>query len=150
MTARPPILDLVIQDGISSLVEREELEALYGFAECSSSDGTYFFSENPSDIRFALSICKRCPVKSHCLDEAIKQDLDGIWGGTTYAERINPTSQRLNLEMSRDDARIELKKLVNGEVRRLADFYQVNERTIHRWRSRILENAAARELLVAK
>jgi hypothetical protein len=150
MTSRPLILDLVIQDAISSLVQSGTLETILDSAACSSSDGDYFFSENPIDIEFALSICKSCPVKSNCLDEAINQKLDGIWGGTTYAERQIHVSQKKTPEISMDDARLELKRLVKGEVRGLAEVYQVDERTIHRWRSKILGNEAARELLVSK
>ena len=37
----------------------------------------------------AKEICGRCPVKSECLESAIKYDEeDGIWGGMTRKERL--------------------------------------------------------------
>jgi WhiB family transcriptional regulator, redox-sensing transcriptional regulator len=37
----------------------------------------------------ALWICAGCPVRQQCLDFAVRTgEADGIWGGTTAAERI--------------------------------------------------------------
>lgn len=35
----------------------------------------------------ARATCARCPVTEVCRDYAIKVEAEGIWGGTTYAER---------------------------------------------------------------
>ncbi|MFJ2374574.1 WhiB family transcriptional regulator [Streptomyces sp. NPDC087769] len=36
----------------------------------------------------AKAVCLGCPVKKQCLDWAMKADpVEGIWGGTTEAER---------------------------------------------------------------
>ncbi len=35
----------------------------------------------------AKKICKECPVRLDCLAEAMKQDTDGVFGGTTRDER---------------------------------------------------------------
>lgn len=150
MTSRPLIVDLIIQNELSSLVDPAMVESFYGLSACSFLDGNYFFSEHPSEIQFARKICARCNVKSRCLEEAIEQDLEGIWGGRTHLERQNIASRRPNIEITKDEARAELRKLVNSEVRGLADSYQVNERTIHRWRARILESDDARALLGTK
>jgi WhiB family redox-sensing transcriptional regulator len=60
-------------------------------------DVSHLFFAPPSpesrDVRakretMAKSICARCPVKSPCLAYALRVDeLLGIWGGTTEAER---------------------------------------------------------------
>lgn len=36
----------------------------------------------------ARSVCKGCPVLGSCLSEALSRtEIDGVWGGTTSAER---------------------------------------------------------------
>lgn len=42
---------------------------------------------NSRGIDEAKAICRRCPVKVLCLDEAIRRNEHGIWGGTTEEER---------------------------------------------------------------
>jgi len=32
-------------------------------------------------------VCRTCPVRLECLDEALTHDYSGVWGGTTEAER---------------------------------------------------------------
>lgn len=41
------------------------------------------------EARLALRVCADCPVKELCLKEALAQgsSCEGIWGGTTHAER---------------------------------------------------------------
>lgn len=41
------------------------------------------------EARLALRVCADCPVKDLCLKEALAQgpSCEGIWGGTTHAER---------------------------------------------------------------
>ena len=38
-------------------------------------------------IEQAKTICQKCPIKAECLQEAMSEDLYGIWGGTTESER---------------------------------------------------------------
>lgn len=40
-----------------------------------------------NNIYAAKMICEKCPIKSACLQEAMNEDLYGIWGGTTELER---------------------------------------------------------------
>lgn len=44
---------------------------------------------NTPELRLALRVCADCPVKDLCLKEALAQgpSCEGIWGGTTHAER---------------------------------------------------------------
>ncbi len=44
--------------------------------------------ENDPKIEKAKKICRRCPVRSQCLQEALENDwVQGVWGGTTDNER---------------------------------------------------------------
>lgn len=40
-------------------------------------------------VDYAKSICQTCPIKRECLAEGLKEEnlTNGIWGGTTPAER---------------------------------------------------------------
>jgi WhiB family redox-sensing transcriptional regulator len=45
--------------------------------------------------RQAKNICNQCPVKTQCLDYALKQDIRyGIWGGYDQYERGHLTGKR--------------------------------------------------------
>jgi len=41
----------------------------------------------PAAVDYAKAHCRRCPVLGPCLAYALLNDADGIWGGTTAAER---------------------------------------------------------------
>lgn len=57
-------------------------------ALCAGADTELFFSDNPTDIAAAKSICSVCPVRSQCLRYALERpQLDGVWGGATRVER---------------------------------------------------------------
>ena len=59
-------------------------------AACRDIDTSWFFpdSEVNADVAPALAVCASCPVREECLEFALttRQD-DGVWGGTTEAER---------------------------------------------------------------
>lgn len=57
-------------------------------ALCAESDPSIFLGGVENSHKLAISTCNRCPVKTDCLDFALKNGEDnGIWGGTTPAER---------------------------------------------------------------
>ena len=59
-------------------------------AACAGEDTDLFFPDdkrNKGVIAIAKSFCSDCPIKSDCLDHAIKNEEQGIWGGTTDDER---------------------------------------------------------------
>ena len=60
-------------------------------AACQGIDTELFFEDIPdarSYKRFVLKVCLECPVKTECLNYAVKYNLDGVWGGTSKRERI--------------------------------------------------------------
>lgn len=67
-------------------------------ARCATvSDRGIFFDETrPSLVRSAKKICSACPVKTPCLDHAIKNKEVGVWGETTTNQRTKMVrSQRV-------------------------------------------------------
>jgi WhiB family redox-sensing transcriptional regulator len=58
-------------------------------ALCTSApDPDLFFPAGPEDLEPARRVCRTCPVAGACLAEALgRAEIDGVWGGTTSAER---------------------------------------------------------------
>ena len=65
-------------------------------AACHGAEAALFFSPQLVELkearlrreRAAKDICRRCPVRERCLDEALRRrESYGIWGGCTEQER---------------------------------------------------------------
>lgn len=59
-------------------------------ANCKNLCTNEFFptAKEINKIKAAKAICRACSVRKECLQEAIENNLDGIYGGTTLPERI--------------------------------------------------------------
>jgi WhiB family redox-sensing transcriptional regulator len=60
------------------------------FGLCRKVEGINFFPESrdgPRAADAAKKICGACFVRAQCLDEALRYDEHGVWGGTTEKER---------------------------------------------------------------
>ena len=58
-----------------------------------------------AEIRAALSVCQRCPVRDPCLETALNHRVEadvGIWGGTTPSQRRQIRRDRLQPEALRN------------------------------------------------
>ena len=56
-------------------------------AVCASADPEEWFPEKGAKSVRAKSICQTCPVIDECLQYALDNRLDGIWGGTSTRQR---------------------------------------------------------------
>jgi hypothetical protein len=61
-------------------------------ANCKDTDPELFFSDEEnrykkSTVKLVKEICNSCEIKSECLQQAIANDMRGIWGGMTEVER---------------------------------------------------------------
>jgi WhiB family redox-sensing transcriptional regulator len=73
--------------------DAELLKHLAINANCSDQDPELFFE--PEDSRNMVKallpmlkkLCDGCVVKDKCLDYALRNDVEGVWGGTSHAER---------------------------------------------------------------
>lgn len=56
---------------------------------CRYADPRLFFPayDAPSSTAEPKAICARCPVQGECLEWAINHDEEGVWGGTSEADR---------------------------------------------------------------
>jgi WhiB family redox-sensing transcriptional regulator len=59
-------------------------------AACTEEDTDLFFPEGKDiqgKIALAKAICASCPIAVQCLNMALAEDAEGVWGGTTTDER---------------------------------------------------------------
>jgi WhiB family redox-sensing transcriptional regulator len=61
-------------------------------AACRDTNTELFFpvgKSGPARVQtaHAKAVCAPCPVKTECLEEALENGLEGVWGGTTDDER---------------------------------------------------------------
>lgn len=65
---------------------REEV----GEVTCQNYPDAYFpdQGENGAVFQWAKESCFECPIQRQCLDYAIQANEIGIWGGSSYVERI--------------------------------------------------------------
>jgi WhiB family redox-sensing transcriptional regulator len=49
--------------------------------------GDMFFVPKGGSTRQAKIVCGRCPVRAECLQYALDNPVEGVWGGTSAQER---------------------------------------------------------------
>lgn len=150
MTQRPAILDLVVEDKLDLL--RDTVASFPNFEDpaCHGEDPELFDPKDAKQESAAKAVCSGCPEIKKCFAFALENGEIGVWGGTTYEERqvIAAGSQALTSSalISREDAVSQLRKIMHGDIQSLAKEYQVDRRTIHRWRHLIEANEVAYQL----
>ena len=148
MTARPLVMTLILEDSLAQLANKLSSALELSGGNCQPEDSDLFFSEVPREVASAKGICATCPIKKQCLQVALESGEFGVWGGTTYAER-EPTIAQLGISdlPSLAEAETELRKIMFAEASELATNYQVERRTVQRWRKTIRSNEYVAELI---
>ena len=83
---------------------RSGLGDWWSLAACRAADPELFFpvsgvGHGASEVSRAKAICARCAIRQRCLDYAVAtRQHDGIWGGTSEAERRQIVARRRKLE----------------------------------------------------
>lgn len=69
-------------------------------AACKDLSADVFFplNYNSSSLEQAKQICSSCPVKVQCFQDAISNNVYGIWAGTTEYQRRNIVNNYYNGE----------------------------------------------------
>jgi WhiB family redox-sensing transcriptional regulator len=63
--------------------------------------------EERKAFRFAVDICKSCPVRDECLKYSLHYEREGIWGGRTQRER-EALRRQLRIDLVRVPSRAHL------------------------------------------
>ncbi len=62
---------------------------------CRNEPPSRFFPSDGVGVDAARQLCATCPVKSACLEYALRNKIDhGVWGGTSERERRRILRQR--------------------------------------------------------
>lgn len=60
---------------------------LDGSQLCAQADPELWFSDFYHEQQKAIAICQHCPLQEPCLQYAIENKVDGIWGGMRESSR---------------------------------------------------------------
>ncbi len=67
-------------------------------AACHGTQNPAFYSDDATEqAKAAREVCSSCPVRRSCLASALLHDEQGVWGGTTEADRERITSKLAGL-----------------------------------------------------
>lgn len=103
MWVRRPAGESVHLPGLPSGTELEELEG----ALCAEVGPwlELWFPEPGESPEPAKAICRRCPVRTECLDQALRNGKQhGVWGGLSENERKVLRRQRRNQQQQPEAA----------------------------------------------
>ena len=125
-------------------MESKKIPDVFNQAACRGVNPDTFQSEHPSRIAAAKRVCASCLILSDCLNWAVENLEEGVWGGTPSRERQSLSVAESILDVDelaeRRAARSRLEEDI--AIRTLAEEFQVTERTIHRWKAQIQKEAS--------
>jgi WhiB family redox-sensing transcriptional regulator len=135
MTKRPAIINLAIQGKLELLDRDLGTPAFFSDANCKDADPTLFFAESNSKIAQAKEVCASCPIQQMCLDWAMQNAEDGVYGSTTPRERKKLRKGADIIDINEIRLMKEQRELIlNSALDTAIAYFHVNERTIYRWR----------------
>jgi WhiB family transcriptional regulator, redox-sensing transcriptional regulator len=138
VTSRPEILELLYQGRLDQVVVN--LPDLFWALEgnCVGLDPEVFFPRSREQVGVAKEICDTCPVSDACLQAALQGRESGIWGGTTESERFEAFGIRPRETLIQQaEASAVLKEVLTADANYLSQKYQVECRTVFRWKQRV-------------
>jgi hypothetical protein len=145
LTRRPKVLEL-LRRGTLDLEKRigDDLSwAVQG--RCVGKDPELFFGSSASQVSAAKAICSDCPVRRSCLEFAVSGNETGVWGGTTESERLQAFDVRpRELRVTHTEVADFLTEFLNWDLASLSRKYEVDSRTVLRWRKEIKEGELAK------
>lgn len=99
------------------------MSEIYSEGRClSSGKSELFFSESPTDLAAAQSLCGECEVRIRCLEYALENAVEwGVWGGvifwdgqTFYRKRGRGRPKRSDLNLPLEASIEELQQQVRS------------------------------------
>lgn len=139
MTKRPEIVRFASKNSLEVLTDFVDLPKWKGDEACMIvEDLDFFFSEFPLDIALAKDICIECPMMVACRDYAMKHENNGVWGGLSAKERFALRGNREAYETHEIAQLIKEKDFIlHRPADLVAEVYEVDPRTVARWRNTI-------------
>ena len=138
MTKQPTLISWARKGDLSILDLIVSLPEFFREADCSADTADLFFAEDLGSIAKAKQVCASCPILSQCASWALQNEVDGIYGGMTTGEReaLQKHRKMVSLEAVREMQ--EQRSIIMLEpLRVVADKFDIDERTVSRWRNLI-------------
>ena len=147
MTSRPQVLEIVFSNSFETLIKEIPSMSWTMSAACASEDPDLFFTEEPDQVNRALAICNSCPMRELCLSAALYFEEAGIWGGTTEHQRASMSCKASNYrDLTEKEAASQLREIMHSPAEFVARKFDVQQRTVWRWRDGIKKNPQALRL----
>lgn len=72
---------------------------------CRTNAAELWFAESPSDVEFAKTLCRECPVQALCLSGALeRREPWGVWGGELFLQGVVIPRKRPRGRPRKDEA----------------------------------------------
>jgi hypothetical protein len=131
---RPAVIDLAVK-GLLAQFKAIPAQLDLARAVCVNTDSEIFFSEEPSEIALAKSICGECPIATQCAEWAAKNAEYGVFGGLTPEERRQKFGLTIiEIELGADEIQLQENFILSEPATKVAEFFGVDSRTVKRWR----------------
>ena len=139
MTKRPEIVKFASKNNLAVLNDFVNTPKWNGTEACLIvEDLDFFFSEFPLDIALAKDICAECPMIEACRAYAMKHENNGVWGGLSADDRFKLRGNKEAVETHEIAELIREKDFILLKSADLvAETYEVDTRTVARWRGTI-------------
>jgi predicted RecB family nuclease len=135
MTKRPEVVQLAIQGRLEELERDLGTPDFFADSKCKDVDPTLFFAESNSKVAQAKDVCAACPIRQKCLDWAIENAEEGIYGAMTPRERKKLRAGADIIDINEIRLMKEQRDLIlNSALDKAIAYFRVNARTIYRWR----------------
>ena len=138
MTKRPEIVRFASKNSLDVLTDFVDLPQVTGQEACLETEPDLFFSDFALDIALAKDICAECPLIEACRAYAVKHENAGVWGGLSASERFILRGNKEAIETHEIADLIREKDFILLKSAELvAETYEVDTRTVARWRRSI-------------
>ena len=138
MAKCPDIVNHAKRGDLKFLEDFTKLPEHTGKEACLNEDPDLFFSEFANDIATAKAACVTCPMIQFCADYAMKHENYGVWGGMSARERYELRGHQDAFDATDVERLIKEKDFIlNSPAPIVAAHYEVDSRTVVRWRNTI-------------
>lgn len=140
MTKRPECISLALSGKLKAALLSDSMPDL-AEGKCVGLDTNLFFSDREADIAIAKSTCFACPVMELCGAWASRNAEYGIFGGMTPLELAKRYGKAV--ASAEVDIALQVDFILNGTLEAIAQRFDVDQRTVLRWREVLKETQLA-------
>lgn len=136
MAKTPEIVIHAKRGDLKFLEDFNNLPDHTGKEACLNEEPDLFFSEFGNDIAKAKAACVTCPMIQLCAEYAMKHENYGVWGGMSADERYEKRGNQDAFDPTDIERLLKEKNFIlNSPAPTIAAHYEVDSRTVVRWRN---------------